>query len=49
MSAFTIDTLLRGQHNVVGFAPAVHVVGVERMLAELIEQGVLGNPVDVLR
>lgn len=49
MGAFVIDTLLRGQHKAVGMAPAVHVVGIRHMLAELKAHGVLGDPVDIIR
>jgi hypothetical protein len=49
MGAFIIDTLLRGQQRVVGMAPAIHVVGVRHMLAELKAHGVLGDPVDLIR
>jgi len=49
MGAFVIDTLLRGQQRKVGMVPAVHVVGVGAMLAELQAHGVLGQPRDVIR
>lgn len=49
MGAFIIDTLLRKQQKVVGFAPAIHVVGRNHMLSELKDHGVLGDPVDIVR
>jgi len=43
IGATTIDTLLLGRHKAVGFKPAVQVVGVKRMHAELVTEGVLGQ------
>lgn len=48
ITSATIDTLLRGQQKATGFAPAVHVVGIRRMLAELMDNGVWGKPKDVI-
>ncbi|MFJ1257854.1 DUF5938 domain-containing protein [Cupriavidus sp. CuC1] len=48
MSAFVIDALLRSQQKAAGFIPAIHVVGVRAMLAELQAHGILGDPVDII-
>lgn len=48
MAAYVIDVLLRGQHKKVGFAAAAHAVGVQHLLAELIEHEVMGSPVDLM-
>lgn len=49
MGAHIIDTLLRKQQMVVGFGPAIHVVGRDHMLAELKAHGVMGDMVDIIR
>ena len=48
IGAYVIDQLLRGQQKKVGFAPAAHAVGVRHLLAELMEHGVFGSPVDLI-
>ncbi len=47
IGAATIDTLLRDRAAVVGFQPATRVVGVKRLHAELVSEGVFGQT-DVL-
>lgn len=43
IGAATIDTLVRERANVSGFHPATRVVGVKRLHAELVSEGVFGQ------
>lgn len=48
LGAVTIDTLLRGRATVRGMVPAARLVGARKMLAELMDEGVYGAPVETL-